>query len=170
MGKEDIGRRDFLKTAAAGVLVLLTEEELVTASPIREAKPAGPPVSIGVIGLGQWGREILATLSRMESALVTAVCDTYEPYLNKGREIAPKAALVSDYRRLLESAQVEGIVVATPSHLHREIAIQALQAGKHVYCEAPLATTVEDAKAIALAGGKSKLIFQAGLQGRSNGL
>src|SRR6185503_20427330 len=93
------------------------------------------------------------------------------PYLNKAREVAPRAAINSDYRRLLESPEIEAVVIATPSHLHREIAIQAIQAGKHVYCEAPLATTVEDARAIALAGSReSNLIFQAGLQGRSNGL
>jgi predicted dehydrogenase len=171
MGDENIGRRDFLKTAAAGVLVLWTEEELAKASPIRQTKPSGPPVKIGVIGLGLWGREILATLSRQDSGVVTAICDTYEPYLNKGREIAPRSALVSDYRRVLDSPDVEAIVLATPSHLHRDIALHALQAGKHVYCEAPLATTVDDAKAIAIAGrGMSKLIFQAGLQGRSNAL
>jgi predicted dehydrogenase len=171
MSDDNIGRRDFLKTAAAGVLVLFTEEELATAGPIQESKPAGPPVRMGVIGLGQWGREILATLSRMDSGIVTAVCDTYEPYLNKAREVAPRAAINSDYRRLLESPEIEAVVIATPSHLHREIAIQAIQAGKHVYCEAPLATTVEDARAIALAGSReSNLIFQAGLQGRSNGL
>ena len=129
---DDIGRRDFLKTAAAGVLVLLTEEELSAANPIREVKPSGPPVNVGVVGLGAWGREILATLSRLDSAAVTAICDTYEPYLGKGREIAPRAALLADYRRLLDSPAVEAVVVATPSHLHRDIALQAIQAGKHV--------------------------------------
>ena len=168
---DDIGRRDFLKTAAAGVLVLLTEEELSAANPIREVKPPGPPVNVGVVGLGAWGREILATLSRLDSAAVTAICDTYEPYLGKGREIAPRAALLADYRRLLDSPAVEAVVVATPSHLHRDIALQAIQAGKHVYCEAPLASTVDDARAIAMAGrGMAKLTFQAGLQGRSNAL
>ena len=171
MSDDNIGRRDFLKTAAAGVLILFTEEDLAAANSIRDTKPEGPAVKIGVIGLGQWGREILTTVSRLDSGLVTAICDTYEPYLNKGREIAPKAALVSDYRRLLDSSEVEAVIVSTPSHLHKEIALHAIQAGKHVYCEAPLASTVEDAKAIASAGTRaSKLTFQAGLQGRSNAL
>ena len=171
MSDDNIGRRDFLKTAAAGVLILFTEEELAAANSTRDTKPAGPAVKIGVIGLGQWGREILTSLSRLDSGLVTAICDTYEPYLNKGREIAPRAALISDYRRLLDSSEVEAVVVSTPSHLHKEIALHAIQAGKHVYCEAPLASTVEDAKAIASAARRMpKLTFQAGLQGRSNAL
>ena len=135
MSDDNIGRRDFLKTAAAGVLILLAEDELAAGGLIPETSPPGPPVNIGVIGLGQWGREILATLSRFDSR------------------------------------EVEAVVIATPSHLHREVALQAIQAGKHVYCEAPLATTIEDARAIALAArGMPKLIFQAGLQGRSNAL
>ena len=171
MSDDSIGRREFLKSAAAGVLILLTEEELAAANAVQETKPTGPAVKIGVIGAGQWGREILTTLSRLDSALVTAVCDTYEPYLNKGREIAPRAALLSDYRRVLDSPEVEAVVIATPSHLHKDVALATIQAGKHVYCEAPLASSLEDARAIAIAATKEpKLTFQAGLQGRENAL
>jgi predicted dehydrogenase len=172
MNDDTIGRRGFLKGAAATMMLFLTEEELFAARLFEDPPPVqGPPVKFGLVGVGQWGREILSTLSRLPSAQVTAICDVYEPYLKKAQEIAPKAVAATDYRKLLESPEVEAVVVATPSHLHKEIAIAALQAGKHVYCEAPLATTVEDAKAIALeALGAPKLVFQAGLQGRSNAL
>ncbi|HXG68448.1 MAG TPA: Gfo/Idh/MocA family oxidoreductase [Blastocatellia bacterium] len=167
--KEDVlGRRDFLKTTAAGLLVLFSEKELRAA--MQEEAVKGPPVKFGVVGLGQWGKEILASLSRLPSAQVTAICDTYQPYLKKGQEVAPKAAPHTDYRKLLEAPEVEAVVIATPSHLHKDIALAAIQAGKHVYCEAPLATTVDDAKAIAMAAQGSKQVFQAGLQGRSNAM
>ena len=163
-------RRDFLKTAAASLLVLFTEEEIARAR-VQDEKPIGPPVKFGVVGLGQWGKEILAALARSPSAQVTAICDTYELGLTKGKEIAPKAATLADFRKLLESPDVEAVIIATPSYLHKEIALAALQSGKHVYCEAPLATTVEDARAIALAAQQApKLKFQSGLQGRSNAL
>lgn len=167
MSDGGLERRDFLKGAAAGMVLLLTADKLLAedAAPVK-----GAPVKIGVIGLGLWGKEILSTLSRLPSAKVTMICDTYEPYLNKGKEIAPGATPVADYRKLLESADVEAVVIATPSHLHKEIALAAIQAGKHVYCEAPLAASVEDAKAIALAGLGAKTVFQVGLQGRSNPL
>jgi predicted dehydrogenase len=107
----------------------------------------------------------------MPSAYVAALCDHYAPYLKKGSEISPKAATFADYRQLLDSSEVEAVVIATPSHLHREIAQAALQAGKHVYCEAPLATTLEDSKAIAQAAQRMpRQVFQVGLQGRSNAL
>ncbi len=168
---DETNRRDFLKTAAASLLVVFTSDELARAAGIEEPAAVTPPVRFGVIGLGQWGREILSALSRSPSAEVVAVCDAYENAVKRGMEIAPKAVAHADYRRLLEMPEVEVVIVATPTFNHREVATAAIQAGKHVYCEAPIATTVDDAKAIATAAlGAPKLKFQAGLQGRSNPL
>ena len=165
-------RRDFLKTAMAGLTLLFTEEELRAAIDWDDEQAIqGPPVRFGVIGLGQWGRELLTHLTRLPAANVVMLCDLYAPSLRRSAELAPKATAVEDYRRLLESSEVEAVVVATPTHLHREVVAAALQAGKHVYCEAPFATTIEDAAAIARAAQQApKLRFQAGLQGRSNAL
>jgi predicted dehydrogenase len=168
---DETSRRDFLKTAAGSLLVVFTQDELAKASVSQEPAPVSPPVKLGVIGIGQWGKEILSSLSRLPSTQVAAICDPYEPALKKGQEIAPKASLVADYRKLLESPDIEAVIISTPSHQHKEITLACIQAGKHVYCEAPLASTIDDAKAIALAAQQSsKLKFQAGLQGRSNAL
>ena len=167
---DGIDRREFLKGAAATMALLLTAEEILAAEEAAEAPVTGTAVKFGVIGLGSWGKEILSTLSRLPSAQVVAICDTYEPFRNKGKEIAPNAAVLADAQQLIGSADVEAIVIATPTHLHKDIALAAIQAGKHVYCEAPLANTIEDAKAIALAGKGSSKVFQVGLQGRSNAL
>lgn len=165
-----IDRREFLVGAAATVALLLTAEELIAAEAATEAAVTGPAVKFGIIGIGPWGKEILTSLSKMPSAQIAAICDTYEPFLNKGKEIAPNAATYADYKKLLESPDVEAVVIATPSHLHKEIALAAIQAGKHVYCESPLAASIEEAKVIALAGKGCSKIFQVGLQGRSNAL
>jgi predicted dehydrogenase len=171
MSEDGIERRDFLKWTAAALLTVISEEELRAAGLFQTAGPPGSPVKIGVIGLGQWGREILATLARSPAFEVAGICDHYEPYGKRASEIAPKAAIFSDYRRLLDEKNIEAVVVATPSHQHKEVALAALQAGKHVYCEAPLATSVEDASALALAAQQAaKQVFQSGLQGRSNAL
>ena len=120
--------------------------------PKFDNKPAdGPKLKVGVIGLGPRGREILDQLAKFPQAEVAAICDNYLAMLRRGAAKAPGAAQVEDYKAVLANKDVAAVVVATPSHLHREITIAALAAGKHVYCEAPLATTVEDAKAIALA-------------------
>ena len=168
---DETSRRDFLKTAAGSLLVVFTQDELAKAAISQETAPVSPAVKLGVIGIGQWGKEILSSLSRLPSAQVAAICDPYEPALKRGLEIAPKATQIADYRKLLESPEVEAVIISTPSHQHKEIALASIQAGKHVYCEVPLATTIDDAKAIALAAQQSpKLKFQAGLQGRSNAL
>ncbi len=169
MSDETTSRRDFLKTASAGLLILFSEHDFVEAAEILQ-EPVSPPVRVGVIGAGQRGKEILSTLSRLPSAQTVCLCDNYEPALKKGQEIAPKAVATADYRKLLESTDVEAVVIATPSHQHREIALAALKAEKHVYCEAPLASSIEEAAAIARAAIASKVKFQSGLQGRSNSL
>ncbi len=171
MRDENNDRRDFLKTAMAGLIVMFTEEELLASRIYPPRTIEGPPVNFGLIGAGQWGKEILSTLSRLPSAQVTQVCDTYQPFLKKAMEIAPKAVTGAEYRKLLEAADVEAVIVATPTHNHEEIVQAALQAGKHVYCEAPLAQTIDGARAIATAAqAATRVKFQSGLQGRSNAL
>ncbi|HXW06173.1 MAG TPA: Gfo/Idh/MocA family oxidoreductase [Vicinamibacterales bacterium] len=163
-------RRDFLKSAAGTLTLLLSRGGLSAAQTPAAEPPAGPPVTIGVIGLGPWGRETLAALGRIPQARVGVLCDVYEPFLKRAAPGAPNATAVTDWRRALE-APVDAIVVATPTPLHREIVEAALQAGKHVYCEAPLAASIDDARAIArAAGAASGRVFQAGLQGRANAL
>ena len=76
----------------------------------------------------------------------------------------------TEWRRRSNPAKVEALVIATPTPEHRDIALAALQAGKHVYCEAPLASSVEDARAIAAAATGARRVFQTGLQGRANPL
>ncbi|MCX8052476.1 MAG: Gfo/Idh/MocA family oxidoreductase [Armatimonadetes bacterium] len=163
-------RREFLKGALAGAFLLLTTDTLQAAEGGKaEEKPIpGPPVSIGLIGVGAWGRQLATTLAKMPSAKLVAICDVYQPYLDRAKKTAPDAAAHTDYRRLLESKDVEAVIIATPSYLHKQIALDSIAAGKHVYCEAPLAVTVEDAREIALAGKGSSKVFQVGLQGRSN--
>ncbi len=142
-----------------------------TPKPPTPPAPTGPPINVAVIGLGAQGREHLASLSRVGGANVVAVCDTYEAFLRRAKESAPKAEGVTEYRRILERSDIQAVFVATPTYLHREIVEAACQAGKHVYVEAPLAHTVEDAQAIARAGDaltRSGKVFQVGLQYRGN--
>ena len=163
-------RRSFLRQVAGTSALLLSRRGLGLAEVTPATTPVGPPVALGVIGLGVRGREILSTLAALPAARVVAVCDTYAPLHKKALEIAPAAAALADARALIDRSDVEALVVATPSHLHRGIAVEALGAGKHVFCEAPLAATLDDARAIAGAAKGSRTVFQGGLQGRANSL
>lgn len=172
--KETLSRRSFLQAATAGSLVLALHAEAAEEEKKQEgataAAPAGPPVACAVIGAGPRGREILAALSRVPGAPVKVICDNYPGVFNLAKKSAPDAATVEDYRQVLDNKEVAAVFVATPTHLHKQIVLDALQAGKHVYCEAPLAHTVADATDIAKAGKGAKTTFQVGLQGRCNPL
>ncbi|HUD84588.1 MAG TPA: Gfo/Idh/MocA family oxidoreductase [Candidatus Saccharimonadales bacterium] len=173
-------RREFLKnTSLATLMTLMGGVELRAQDASKEA-PAGEPaltkipppptVNFGVIGVNEWGREILHQLSLMAYAPVVAVCDNYPHALRKAGEEATKGAKTyADYKDLLADPNVQAVVIATPTGTHREIALAAIAANKHVYCEAPLANTIDDTKAIATAARDAvKIVFQAGLQERSH--
>lgn len=179
-----LNRRDFLLGSALSLGLLvggaagLYAEELKpapdknaagAAPAAAAAAPPAPPVGCAVIGLGDQGRLHLRSLAYVPGANVRYVCDTYEPIHKRALEVHPKATALTDYRRVLDDKDVKAVWVCTPSHQHREIVLAALQAGKHVYCEAPLASTIDDAKAIARAAlAAPKQTFHAGLQQRTN--
>src|SRR2546425_6733082 len=89
--------------------------------------------------------------------------------VRRSRTKAPGAAQLEDYQAILANKDIQAVIIATGSHQHKDLAIAALKAGKHVYCEAPLANTIEDARAIALAAKAAKeQVFQPGLQLRAD--
>jgi predicted dehydrogenase len=158
-------RRSFMKQAGATVTALSILPEFTSAAPRRD----GDPLRIGVIGTGRQGRMILRELQKFESAKTVAYCDIDDRRLRSAaRSAPPEAKAYEDYGALLDDANVQAVIIATPTHVHREPSIAALQAGKHVYCEAPLASTIEDCTAIADAARNAGARFQTGLQARSN--
>ncbi len=171
-------RRDFLKGGSiATLMTMMGGVPLVAQQPAADApgeeKKVGKKIKVGLIGLGPQGRDILDQLGRLpqdrDHGEVVAICDNYKPMLSRSASKTPGAAAVEDYKAVLDNKDIQAVIIATPTHQHKDIVIAALAAGKHVYCEAPLAHTVEDAKAIALAA-KNALgqVFQPGLQMRSD--
>ena len=126
-------------------------------------------VKVGIVGAGRHGRAIITELQKIPQVEVAAICDRSESRTALAKQRAQAAATFSDHKVLLDQRpDVTVIVVATPTHLHRAIVEDALAAGRHVYCEAPIAATVEDCTALAAAASTAKTICQAGFQGRSN--
>lgn len=171
-GAARLNRRNFLKKGSL-LVGLSGAVEIRPEQPARRPQ-AGTPgaeeqLSVAIIGFGQWGREIASTLGRMPEARLVAVCDSYDVMLKRAKRSVPEATTHGDYREVLDNPDVQAVFIATPTHLHREIAVAALEAGKHVYCEAPMAASIEDARAIAKAAqAASKQIFQVGQLYRSN--
>ncbi|MGI9013215.1 MAG: Gfo/Idh/MocA family protein [Phycisphaerales bacterium] len=158
-------RRTFLQTAAGGMTAFALSPLLdpLLAAPLTSA------LNVGVIGIGRQGRSIVAELQKIAGVTVSAIADIDQSRLDAGLRRAQGAKGHIDPNAMLEDASINAVFIATPTHTHKDIAIAALQAGKHVYCEAPLAHTVEDCRAIAQAArGANTMRFAAGLQGRTN--
>jgi predicted dehydrogenase len=166
-------RRDFLKGGSlATVMTMLGGVELLAQTNEPASTESNKPkvkIKVGVIGLGARGRDIVNTLALQDQADLAVICDTYPAALKRIASAAPAATQTEDYKTILANKDIPAVIIATPTGAHKEIALAALKAGKHVYCEAPLANTIEDAREIALAAKGAKLcVFQAGLQLRSD--
>lgn len=173
-------RRDFLKSSSfATMMAMLGGVELMGQTNARadgETKTTATKVKVAVIGLGTRGKDIVNEIPQVQVehvaepiGAVAAICDTYPAAVRRAAKLAPEAKQVADYQAILDDKDIQAVIIATPTHLHKEPVLAALKAGKHVYCEAPLAHSIEDARAIALAAkGAPHLVFQAGLQLRSD--
>lgn len=157
-------RRSFLVQTGG----LLAAAALVPSSAAAHVFRAGAAVGIGVIGTGRQGRNILSELGKLEAARIVAVCDTDDLRLRGGQRRASDSKAYSSASDLIADPGVEAVFIATPTHRHRAMVEEAVAAGKHVYCEAPIAHTVEDSRAIARAAAGSSKVVQFGYEGRAN--
>lgn len=131
------------------------------------ALAAGDRVRVGVIGSGGRGQLLTAEFKEI-GAEMAAVCDVYETNLQAGLKKANTGARgYSDYRRMLEDKTLHAVIVSAPDHWHARMAIDAIQAGKDVYLEKPMAHTIAEAFDIVAAVRRSKQIVQVGTQRRS---
>jgi predicted dehydrogenase len=140
-------RRDFIKTTgalAAGMMV----SGWTTSS--ARAIGANDRIRIGVIGVGGQGthahlRPLVAmSKSNGENIEVVAVCDVWQKRRDEAKAISGGEAF-SDYRKLLEGNKVDAVVIAAPEHWHCRMFVEALEAGKHIYCEKPLSRYLDEA-------------------------
>jgi predicted dehydrogenase len=142
------------------------------------ARGANEKINIGWIGLGTRG---FASCDWLHTAgandvQLTAICDTYQGYVSRYKDKMQtvwgnnQVATYLDYHDLLADKNVDAVFIMTPEHLHHDMTIAALKAGKHIYIEKPLAHTIEEGAEIVKAWEKSGKIVQVGTQNRSSSL
>jgi predicted dehydrogenase len=152
-------RRQFLKsTAVAGAAgLLLPRFKLFGAD--------APSNKLNIAVLGTWGRAE-AHFDAVSRENVVALCDVNEKHLAFAAEKFPKAKQYVDWRQCLEQKDVDAVMVCTLDHTHAFITNWAMNRGKHVYCEKPLANSVEEARVIRATWlkNKDKLATQVGTQ------
>lgn len=148
-------RRAFLIASAAPMLLPST------------AKGANERVSVALIGAGGRGRRVLAAFRELGSP-APAVCDVYQPNLAKGIEAADEGAQgYGDYREILERSDIDAVLIATPDHWHVPMMLDAVSAGKDVYCEKPMSHSISEGVRAIRGVRATDRIVQIGMQRRS---
>jgi predicted dehydrogenase len=160
-------RRRFLGTTAKTAATLAA-----TTLPrgLRAATSPNASIGVGCIGLGTRGGDLIKNVTAVAGVKVVAVCDVFQPHLQKGleRSANPEAKGYLDYRELLADPRVDAVVIGTPDHWHCQMVLDAVAAGKDIYCEKGFSHTLEEAKRMRDAIKRSKVVFQLGHQGRQS--
>jgi len=125
-------------------------------------------VKLAQIGIGTRGRNLVRVAGSKKSCKVVAVCDVYQPHLQRGLESCnnPDAKAYTDYKEMLNDPEIEAVAIVTPDHWHEQMLLDTIAAGKDVYCEKGWTTSIAAAKRMRKAVKDSGAIMQLGHQGR----
>ncbi len=163
--KQRITRRRFVRTSASMAALAATPYWITSRAAAQES--AGGHPLVGSIGLGGQGTGIARRASSYGD--VVAVCDVQRQHAERAKaKHFAKADIYEDYRKLLDRKDIEAVTIGTPDHWHTEIALAALDAGKHVYCEKPMTLTIDEGKQLVAMVKKTGRVLQVGTQQRGD--
>ncbi|MBI1790678.1 MAG: Gfo/Idh/MocA family oxidoreductase [Acidobacteria bacterium] len=162
-------RRNFLQATGAA---------LTTQIFTGRVKGANDRIAVAFIGMGRMGMGNLGSAMRQSEVEVVAVCDVYQPHLEKavaassrGAQGEPEARKpakgIKDFRQILSDKSIDAVCVATPDHWHPYMTVEACKAGKDVYVEKPICVVVEEGRTMVQAARKYNRVVQVGTQQRS---
>jgi predicted dehydrogenase len=159
----DNARRDFLKKAAAGLAIAATY-------PSSRVLGANDRIRVGMIGPGARGQELLSQLLKLSEARLVAVADVYSRRRDEVKKLVPGVEVFDDHRRLLDRKDIDGVIVASPLHIHARHFLDTLAAGKDLYSEKTMTWSIAEADECLAAAKKSDRVVQIGLQYESSGI
>lgn len=165
-----IGRREFLCTGVAAACALGARRTWAQA-----ATPPSKTITMAIIGIGARGKQMLPIFLNQPGVRFLAVCDA----VRERREAAKAQVdayngntdcrMYADYRELLARPDIDALYIATGDRWHARLAIAAMRAGKDVYCEKPIALSIEEGEAVMRASELYQRIYQGGVQRRNVG-
>ena len=150
-------RRDLLRGAAV----------TMTAASYSRVMGANDRLRYGIIGAGDRGQHDMELFMNDKAVEIAAVCDVYAAKIDQVKNKAPNAKSYKDHRQLIAQKDIDIVQISTPDHWHAVCAIDALNAGKDVYCEKPLTLKLEEGPEIVKAARVNERICQVGMQQRS---
>ncbi len=182
MKKKNTTRRNFIKKAAIGSLAVVAAPTVLTAKDgsitilkskrkikFKDNISANDNIQIAVIGAGGMGSSDVRTSLKIPGVKLVAACDLYDGRLEDAKKQWGKDIFTTkDYREILERNDIDAVIIGTPDHWHQKISVDAMNKGKHVYCEKPMVHAIEEGYDVIKAQKKNKVVFQVGSQGLSS--
>jgi predicted dehydrogenase len=172
MSRGVVSRRGFLQTAASVAGASLLPGSILQAESAQDAaQPAagGERARFGIVGVGMEGSNLLSTAIQLPGVECIAAADLYDGRHVLAKEIVGKPIRTTRrYQELLDAKDIDAIIVAVPDHWHKQVVVDALAAGKDVYCEKPMSHNPADGVAMVAAAKKTDRIVQIGAQRTSS--
>ncbi len=147
----DLELRQFIKNLgyiAGGSALLTTVPWLQSFTTDKLSEIKNEKARVAILGTGSRGQYHIMNLLRIPHAEIVALCDNYPPNLKTASDLCPKARTYTDYRKMLESKDIDGVIICTPLNWHAPMVLDSLVAGKHTFCEKSMALTMDECKAI----------------------
>jgi predicted dehydrogenase len=165
MNTQRIDRRTFLASASLATAGLWLGGCATPARRVVRPRviPTNGKLHVGCIGIGGQGGGVTAELATFPNVEIAALCDVDQKYAANNIKKYPGRPLYTDYRVMLEKEPgLDAVMIGTPDHWHTPIALAAMQLGKHVYCEKPLAHTIEEARLMERVARETGVVTQMG--------
>jgi len=171
-----VQRRNFIKKMIAGGVaasafpqLILGNESVKGYAGIQTPTQDVSPVRLALIGKGGQGTGDTRTALKVPGVKLVAVCDLYDARLQDAqKEWGSDIFITREYKDIVSRKDVDAIIVGTSDHWHQQICIDAMQAGKHVYCEKPVIHKIAEIEDLVKAQAQSGCVFQSGSQGMSS--
>ena len=166
----ELNRRNFLKAAGAAATVetlLGSRTHLLAEAQSEPAKPvaANDHIQIALIGAGGQGQGDTKVALQVPGVKLVAVADCYDGRLEHSKELwGDDIFTTRDYSQILERKDIDAVIIGTPDHWHKQVAVDAMKAGKDVYCEKPMIHLYADGPQMIEAARANNRIIQIGSQ------
>lgn len=156
-------RREFIRNTAAASAAFLTPK--LAARVIG----ANDRIRIGMIGVGSRGQDLLKQIVAVPNVEVVAMADVYTRRFDEGKRVVPSIQSFGDHRQLLDMKDIDGVIVASPLHIHAKHFVDTIAAGKDLYAEKTMTWSIPEAERCLTAACNSDRVVQIGLQHESGG-
>lgn len=182
MKKNNSNRRSFIKKLAVGSAVIAAAPTILTAKDKSISKLEAPKqvklnnkisandnIQIALIGAGGMGTADAKTSLKIPGVKLVAACDLYDGRLEAAKENFGKDIFTTkNYLEILDRKDIDAVIIGTPDHWHQKISVDAMNRGKHAYCEKPMVHAIEEGYDVINAQKKNNVIYEVGSQGLSS--